>query len=133
MSPGGGPDSSISGLFSSVRRTGRWQVPERLTLTQGFSEVALDFREAVVSSPVVELIFYGGFSECQIIVPPGVHVEWAGGTSIFSEQKDEQRGQADPRMWRLRITHQGAFNEIRVRTLGLGEDEPKWWKKLGLG
>lgn len=122
--------TSITGIFSTVRRNGRWQVPPVLSLVQGFSEVRLDLREAVVTSPVVELRLYGAFTDCRIVVPPGVDVEWGGGAALFSAEKsDPPRGQ-DPSMWRLRILHYGAFSDIKVKTLGVGEVEPKWWKKF---
>lgn len=122
--------TSITGFFSTVRRNGRWEVPAVLSLVQGFSEVRLDLREAVVTSPVVELRVYGAFTDCKVVVPPGVDVEWGGGAALFSDEKaDPPRGH-DPSMWRLRVLHYGAFSEIRVKTLAVGEVEPKWWKKF---
>ncbi|SOC57059.1 hypothetical protein [Ornithinimicrobium cerasi] len=126
----GDPGTSLTGFFSTVRRTGRWEVPAVLSLVQGFSEVRLDLREAVVTSPVVELRIYGGFADCKIIVPPGVDVEWGGGASLFSDEKSDPPGARDPAMWRLKVLHYGAFSEIRVRTLAVGEVEPKWWRKF---
>jgi hypothetical protein len=126
----GAPGTSLTGFFSTVRRTGRWEVPPVLSLVQGFSEVRLDLREAVVTSPVVELRIYGGFSDCRVIVPPGVDVQWGGGASLFSDEKSDPPGAPEPGMWRLRILHYGAFSEIRVRTLAVGEVEPKWWRRF---
>lgn len=128
--PVGTAGTSITGLFSTVRRIGRWEVPPVLSVVQGFSEVRLDLREAVITSPVVELRIYGGFSDVKIIVPPGVHVEWGGGASLFSDEKSDPPGEPDPSMWRLKILHYGAFSDIKVKTLGVGEVEPKWWKKF---
>lgn len=131
-SPDARPSQSINGIFSGVRRSGRWQVPPVLFLNQVFSDVALDLREAQISSPEVEVRLTGAFCDCTIVVPPGVQVDWNSGFSVFSDEKDDDAREVEASMWRLRISHQGAFNDVRVRTLAAGEEPPKWWKKLGL-
>lgn len=122
---------SITGFMSDIKRTGRWQVPAALTVTQGMADVTLDLRDAVVTSPVVDITFYGGMSSLKIIVPPGVEVEWGGGMALLSDEKADPPGEVDPSMWRLRVTHYGLMNDVRVRTLGVGETPTKkWWKGL---
>lgn len=121
---------SITGFFSSVRRTGRWELPETLTVLQGFSDAVLDLREAVVRSSTVELKIYGGFAETKIIVPPGVAVDLSGGVAIFSDEK-ATLGEVDPAAYRLRVCHYGAFSSVRIITMAVGEEPKKWWKKLG--
>lgn len=122
--------TSITSFFSETTRNGRWEVPAVLQVNQAFSEVHLDLREAVVTSPVVELRVTGAFMACKVIVPPGVPVEWAGGVSLFSDSKADPSGTEAGPGWRLRIVHNGGFSEIRVRALAVGEVEPKWWHKL---
>ena len=125
------PAMSITGFLSDIKRTGRWQVPAALTVTQGLGDVTLDLREAVITSPVVEVTFYGGMSSLKIIVPPGVEVEWGGGMALLSDEKADPPGERDPSMWRLRVTHYGLMSEVRVRTLAAGETPTKkWWKGL---
>lgn len=131
VTPHSGEGATITGIFSSVTRDGRWEVPPVLTLVQGFAELRLDLREAVISSPVVELHVYGAFTDCKIVVPPGVGVEFVGGGSLFSDEKAVRVGPVDPTMWRLKVVHYGAFSDIKVKTLAVGEAEKKWWKKFG--
>lgn len=121
---------SITGFFSSVRRTGRWELPETLTVLQGFSDTVLDLREAVVRSSVVDIKVYGGFAETRIIVPPGVGVDLSGGVALFSDERSTL-GEVDPAAYRLRVSHYGAFSSLRVITMAVGEEPKKWWKKLG--
>ncbi|WP_022925929.1 hypothetical protein [Serinicoccus marinus] len=120
----------ITTFFSSTKRLGRWQVPEVLTLSGGFSESVLDLREAVVSSPVVELRLNDVFSSCKVIVPRGVGVDVPGGSALFSDLSGDYEGVSDPGMWRLTIVHSGAFSSVKVISLNPGEPEPKWWQKL---
>lgn len=125
----GGTTPSITGFFSSVRRSGRWELPPALTVVQGFSDAVLDLREAVVRSSTVDLKIYGGFAETRIIVPPGVAVDLSGGVAIFSDEK-ATLGEVDPAAYRLRISHYGAFTSVRVITMAVGEEPRKWWQKL---
>lgn len=120
----------ITTFFSSTQRTGRWQVPAVLTVSGGFSETVLDLREAVVTTPVVELRLNDVFSSCKVIVPRGVGVDVQGGSALFSELKGDYEGVSDPGRWRLTIAHHGAFSSVRILTLDPGEPEPKWWRKL---
>ncbi len=128
-SGGSGEPLSLTGIFSSIRRTGRWEVPPSVSVVGGFSETVLDLREAVITSPVVEVKVYDAFSNCKIIVPPGVGVDLGSGASVFSNEKSDYQGVADPGMWRLRVLHYGAFSNTEVITLAAGESEPKWWKR----
>lgn len=124
-----GATPTITGFFSSVRRSGRWELPETLTVVQGFSDAVLDLREAVVRSRTVDLKIYGGFAETRIIVPPGVGVDLSGGVALFSDEK-ATLGSVDPAAYRLRVSHFGAFSSVRVITMAVGEEPRKWWKRL---
>ena len=48
--------------LSALRRAGRWEVPRRLTVHSRGGTITLDFTEAVLAEPVVELALevYGG-------------------------------------------------------------------------
>ena len=127
--PSGQATTTVSSYFSETTRNGRWEVGSVLHVQQAFSEVLLDLREAVVTSSVVELRVTGAFMSCKVYVPPGVPVEWAGGASLFSEEKADPAGTEAGPGWRLRVVHNGAFSEIRVRSLAVGELEPKWWRR----
>lgn len=66
---------TISGMFAPARRTGRWVVPENVTVTAVRSTVEVDFREAllVASRVVVSVTVVVG--RVLIVVPDGVRVE----------------------------------------------------------
>lgn len=121
---------AIVGFFSSTKRTGRWEVPPVMTLVEGFADATIDLREAVVTSPVVEMRVYGAFCDIKIIVPPGVGVDLEGGVALFSDAKLKLRDDVDPEAYRLKVSHYGGFASLKVITLAPGEEEPKWWKRL---
>lgn len=125
----GTPTKTISGLMSDVKRNGRWEVPAALNLVQCMSDVTLDMREAVVTTPLVEIKFYGLMSDVKVIVPPGVEVEWGDGLAVMSDEKADHPGQRDPSMWRLRVTQYSMMSDVKVKTLAPGEKPTKkWWK-----
>lgn len=126
---GGQAARTVNSIMSETRRTGRWEVPAQLTVSALMSDVRLDMREAVITSPVVEVKVYAAMAEVEIWVPPGVQVEFDGGLALMSSEKADPPGIDDPSMWRLRIQHSGAMTDVRVRTLEVGEEPQKWWKK----
>ncbi len=63
---------------SSVRRSGRWRVPDRYTAVVYKGGGWLDLRAAELTSPVTTLAAVAYKSRITILVPPGIRVE-AGG------------------------------------------------------
>ena len=63
---------------SSLRRAGRWRVPERLTTVVYKGEGLLDLRAAELTAPVTTISAVAYKSRIDILVPPGVRVETGG-------------------------------------------------------
>jgi Domain of unknown function (DUF1707) len=62
----------------SVRRAGRWRVPERFTSVVYKGSGLLDLRAAELTAPVTTVIAVAYKSRIEILVPPGVRVEMEG-------------------------------------------------------
>jgi Domain of unknown function (DUF1707) len=94
--PVAGPVSSPGRLAvavkSSVRRAGRWRVPERYTAIVYKGGGWLDLRAAELTAPVTTLLAVAYKSQVTILVPPGVRVE-AGG---FGADTDTEPGDVMP-------------------------------------
>jgi hypothetical protein len=65
-------------LKSSVRRAGRWRVPERYTTVVYKGGGWLDLRAAELSGPVTTFMAVAYKSRVTILVPPNVRVEMTG-------------------------------------------------------
>ena len=65
-------------LKSSVRRAGRWRVPERYTTVVYKGGGWLDLRAAELSGPVTTFVAVAYKSRLTILVPPSVRVEMTG-------------------------------------------------------
>jgi len=75
---GRGPGRVAIALKSSVRRAGRWRVPERYTTVVYKGGGWLDLRAAELSSPVTTFLAVAYKSTVTILVPPSARVEMTG-------------------------------------------------------
>lgn len=63
---------------SNLRRQGRWAVPRRIYVSNKAATVKLDFTEAVISYPVVEVEVDGWAGTTKLVLPPGATVDVEG-------------------------------------------------------
>jgi Domain of unknown function (DUF1707) len=76
-------------LKSSVRRGGRWRVPERYTTVVYKGSGWLDLRAAELSGPATTFLAVAYKSQVTILVPPGVRVEMTGfGVTQGADEED---------------------------------------------
>jgi hypothetical protein len=84
-----GPGRIAIALKSSVRRGGRWRVPERYTTVVYKGGGWLDLRAAELSGPVTSFLAVAYKSQVTILVPPGVRVEMTGfGVTQGADEED---------------------------------------------
>jgi hypothetical protein len=88
---GHGPGRFAIALKSSVRRAGRWRVPERYTTVVYKGDGWLDLRAAELSGPVSTFVTVAYKSRVTILVPPSVRVEMTG-FGVTQGQEDEDTG-----------------------------------------
>jgi hypothetical protein len=115
--PGRGPGRFAVALKSSVRRAGRWRVPERYTTVVYKGGGWLDLRAAELSGPVTTFLAVAYKSRVTILVPPSVRVEMTGfGVTQGAEDEDPgYRLPADAPVIHVRgIAYKGAV-EIATR------------------
>jgi hypothetical protein len=88
---GRGPGRLAIALKSSVRRGGRWRVPERYTTVVYKGSGWLDLRAAELSGPVTTFVAVAYKSRVTILVPPGVRVEMTGfGVTQGADEEDPE-------------------------------------------
>ena len=75
----GRPPGRLAITFkSSIRRAGRWRVPEHYTAMIYKGTGWLDLRAAELTAPETTIVAYAYKSRVDILVPPGVRVEVGG-------------------------------------------------------
>ena len=86
---GRGPGRLAIALKSSVRRGGRWRVPERYMTVVYKGSGWLDLRAAELSGPVTTFVAVAYKSQMTILVPPGLRVEMTGfGVTQGEDEED---------------------------------------------
>lgn len=68
----------IVSIWGSTERKGGWTPARSLTALTLMGGAELDFREAVFATREVSVRVLAVMGGVEVIVPPGVHVEWAG-------------------------------------------------------
>jgi Domain of unknown function (DUF1707) len=93
MSAGPKPGRFAIAFKSSVRRGGRWRVPERFTSVIYKGSARLDLRVAELTGPATTVVAVAYKSHIDVLVPPGVRVELDGfGVSKgWSAEEDMER------------------------------------------
>ncbi|HTS95647.1 MAG TPA: DUF1707 domain-containing protein [Streptosporangiaceae bacterium] len=76
--PAGAPGRWAVAYKHSIRRGGRWRVPERFTSVVYKGGGWLDLRAAELTAPVTTVVAVAYKSRIDILVPPGVRVEMDG-------------------------------------------------------
>jgi hypothetical protein len=100
----------------SVQRTGQWLVPRRLELRSSWSDVTLDFTEAVIVEDTlqVEMDMRGG--TLLMVTRPGVVVD-AGSLTVRYTDIDVRSGGEPgvPVVLRVRLTGRMKYGHVEVR------------------
>lgn len=125
------PEKTLVAVFGDCTRRGRFTVGAGTTAVSVFGDVVIDLREAILERDQVAFRTWSMFGEVTFIVPPGfdVHVR---GFHLFGGTRQELRpnpipGPAD----RVVIVHgYGLFDEVKVKTLEVGEQEPGLFERL---
>lgn len=114
-------------VFDTLKREGRWSLPDDYRLTSWMGEIYLDAREAVVDRPRTRVQLDLWAANAKILLPPGVSVAVTGNRT-WSELKVDE-GRYDIRGGpHLDIEINGFMSTAKIKILAAGEKIPKTWK-----
>ena len=65
----------VAATLSKTRREGYWEVPGRIDVGVTLGKIVLDFTQAKLTTPVVEVDVTGMLSSIDVIVPAGMRVD----------------------------------------------------------
>jgi hypothetical protein len=114
--PGGGPAPApeakelveLTVEHGTIQRRGHWVVPRRLVVEARHGNVSIDFSDAVISHPILDLFVSVRHGNVVLIVPPDVVVDVDSVTSGHGHiQQRVRREPGDPVT--LRITASGSM------------------------
>lgn len=114
-------------VFDTIKREGRWTLPDDYRLTSWFGEIFLDAREAVVDRPRTHLQVDLWGANAKILLPPGVSVSVTGNRTMSELKIDE--GRYDVRGGpHLDIEINGFMAGAKIKILAAGQKIPTTWK-----
>lgn len=114
-------------VFDTLKREGRWSLPDDYRLTSWMGEIFLDAREAVVDRPRTHIKLDLWAANAKILLPPGVSVAVTGNRT-WSELKIDE-GRYDVRGGpHLDFEINGFMAGVKIKILAAGERIPKTWK-----
>ncbi|NDL59809.1 DUF1707 SHOCT-like domain-containing protein [Phytoactinopolyspora mesophila] len=109
------PKEQINAILSEEKRSGRWEVPGRLDLTSILGSVELDFTEAIVRAPEVEIRIGVVLGSVTVIVPDGIDVRMDSITNILGDRKMKLETSVTPGAPNCRISGFVLLGEVTVR------------------
>ncbi len=92
---------------SVIKRDGRWIVPKRLEVENRHGNVILDFSDAIISQPTLDLSLSVGHGNIVLIVPPEVVVDLDGVSNGHGTVRQRVRRDSDTPV-RLMVTASGS-------------------------
>jgi uncharacterized protein DUF1707 len=81
----------LRGSFSSIKRKGQWQVPRKLVLRQKMGSIELDFTEARIDHPVVEIELDVSGGSVEMRLPEGASASTDGIEVSFGGVQDHRK------------------------------------------
>ncbi|WP_166349018.1 DUF1707 SHOCT-like domain-containing protein [Phytoactinopolyspora limicola] len=105
----------INAILSEEKRSGRWEVPARVDVTSILGSVELDFTEAIVRAPEVDIRLGVVLGSATIIVPEGIDVRMDSITNVLGDRKMKLETTVTPGAPILRIGGFMLLGEVTVR------------------
>jgi formylmethanofuran dehydrogenase subunit D len=136
------PRAGVLSVFSGQVRRGPWEMPQHLRLAAVMGSVEVDLREALIPEGDSEIEVFCLFGSVELVLPPGVIIEFDGDAFAGSFEFTPDSMYAPPvGAPRIRVTGSATFGsvECEVRIAGESASEakrrrkrPEKWLQSGL-
>ncbi len=85
----------VGAMLSKTRRQGYWEVPGRLQVKATLGKVVLDFTQAKLTTPTVEIEVSGMLASIDVLVPAGMRVDISGLATPLGKSQASGGGSGD--------------------------------------
>lgn len=85
----------VGATLSKTRRQGYWEVPGRLIVNVTLGKVVLDFTQAKLTTPAVEVEVTGTLASIEVVVPAGMRVDISGLSTPLGKSQVTGGGSGD--------------------------------------
>ncbi|MBY6349480.1 DUF1707 SHOCT-like domain-containing protein [Rhodococcoides corynebacterioides] len=114
-SVGGADEVTVKATFSSVTRSGAWEVPRLLRVRSRMGSVTLNFVDATVHSSTVVIDVDDYLSSVSIIVPEGVSVNMDGLHAVAGSADNKVRGRREDSSLHLEIRGRTRMGSVTAK------------------
>ncbi|RKS10420.1 uncharacterized protein DUF1707 [Nocardiopsis sp. Huas11] len=113
----GGGVLVLDAMGGTIKRNGRWQVPPRVEVTNKYGSTRLDFREAALTTPVVEVFVDASWGEADLLLPENATAQVDVDSSWFGSLKVDVDAMRTPGAPHFVVTGtcQGGSFKVRYR------------------
>ena len=115
----------LKGGLHGTTRTGRWQVPAKITVYGGMGGAKIDFSQAECHLPEVELDVHGQTGGVTVVVPQGWAVESSEADQGLGGVRDKTTHDRLPGAPRIQVTGTGGLGGVVIR-------HPNAWERRKL-
>lgn len=105
----------LSGDFSSIKRRGAWLVPRKLVLKRRIGSAELDFTEALIEHPIVEIELDIGGGSVEMRLPTGASASIDGVEVTLGSMQDHRRNAPHAGRPHFVITGQVRFGSLELK------------------
>ncbi|WP_327106196.1 DUF1707 SHOCT-like domain-containing protein [Nonomuraea glycinis] len=102
-------------VHDHVKRTGDWAVPRRLRIVTKHGGAHLDFTEAVVLHPVVEIELELKYGSAKIVLPEGATANVDGFRTTYGSASSTVAGRPRPGALHVVVTGGSKYGQLAVR------------------
>lgn len=120
----------ILSVMGGSERKGHWTPPRHLTVLSLMGGSLLDFRDARFATDEVDVTVVAVMGGAEIVVPPGVHVEWNGVAIMGGVGGAEPSRPPDPDAPRIRIKGLVLMGGVDIKERLPGESEREARKRI---
>lgn len=111
-----GPPTVLRGGVSGLKRRGDWAVPARLRVQSSIGAVLLDFCDAELPRPVVEIELELGAGSARLLVPPDATADVDGLVSSYGSVRSKVPSRSAHGRPHFRVYGRAAAGSVTVRT-----------------
>lgn len=110
-----GPPTVLRGGMGSLRRVGNWRVPARLRVHSSMGSVLLDFCDATLAHPVIEVELELGAGSARLLVPDDASADLDKMVTAMGTVRSKVSGRPSQGHPHFRVYGRAAMGSITVR------------------
>jgi len=120
----------VLSVMGGSERKGHWTPPRKLTVLALMGGALLDFRDARFATQEVDVTIVAVMGGAEVVVPPGVRVEWNGVAIMGGVGGSEPSRPTDPAAPRIRINGLVLMGGVEIKERLPGENDREARKRI---